>query len=208
MRVRSIGGWRSVATGRLSLAPPGGSSGLPCDVPCSSLADYRISPDEFRQLGHRVVDWVADYLETIEQRPVTSRVEPGWVRAQLPASPPERPEPWDQILADLDRIVLPGVTHWQHPGWFAYFPANSSGPSVLGDLVSSGLGVQGMLWSTSASVHRAGDARARLARRTARTAGALPQRRPGWRRDPGLGVVGQPLRPAGGTLARRRRRPL
>ncbi len=114
-----------------------------------SESGYHLSPDEFRLLGHRVVDWVADYLETIEDRPVTSTVEPGWVRSQLPPSPPERPEPWDEILADLDRIVLPGVTHWQHPGWFAYFPANASGPAVLGDLVSSGLGVQGMLWSTS-----------------------------------------------------------
>jgi aromatic-L-amino-acid decarboxylase len=80
---------------------------------------------------------------------VQSKVEPGWVRTQLPAHPPEEPEPWPAILADLERVVMPGVTHWQSPGFFAYFPANSSGPSILGDLVSSGLGVQGMLWATS-----------------------------------------------------------
>jgi aromatic-L-amino-acid decarboxylase len=96
-----------------------------------------------------VIEWVADYLERIESFPVQSAVEPGWGRAQLPAHPPEAPEPWPAILADLERVVLPGVTHWQSPGFFAYFPANSSGPSILGDLVSSGLGVQGMLWATS-----------------------------------------------------------
>lgn len=110
---------------------------------------FHWTPDEFRRHGHEVVEWVARYLETIEARPVQSRVEPGWVRAQLPPSPPEDPEPFADVLADLDRVILPGVTHWQHPGFFAYFPTGASGPSVLADLVSSGLGVQGMLWSTS-----------------------------------------------------------
>ncbi|MEY2588187.1 MAG: aromatic-L-amino-acid/L-tryptophan decarboxylase [Acidimicrobiaceae bacterium] len=110
---------------------------------------FHQTPEEFRRLGHEVIDWVADYLERVESFPVQSTVEPGWVRAQLPAHPPEQPEPWHEILADLERVVLPGVTHWQSPGFFAYFPANSSGPSILGDLVSSGLGVQGMLWATS-----------------------------------------------------------
>lgn len=107
------------------------------------------TPDEFRRHGHEVVEWVARYLETVEDLPVQSPVEPGWVRAQLPLSPPEQPEPFEAILADLDRVVVPGLTHWQHPSWFAYFPTGASGPSVLADLVSSGLGVQGMLWSTS-----------------------------------------------------------
>lgn len=107
------------------------------------------TPDEFRRHGHEVVEWVARYLEGLEDRPVASSVEPGWVRAQLPPSPPEEAEPFADVLADLDRVVLPGVTHWQHPGWFAYFPTGASGPSVLADLVSSGLGIQGMLWSTS-----------------------------------------------------------
>lgn len=110
---------------------------------------YHWTPEEFRRHGHEVVEWVARYLETVEEHPVQSRVAPGWVRDQLPASPPEAPEDFAGVLADLDRVVVPGVTHWQHPGWFAYFPTGASGPSVLADLVSSGLGVQGMLWSTS-----------------------------------------------------------
>lgn len=110
---------------------------------------YHWTPDEFRAHGHEVVEWVARYLETLEARPVQSTVEPGWVRAQLPPSPPEVPEPFAELLADLDRVILPGVSHWQHPGWHAYFPTGASGPSVLADLVSAGLGVQGMLWSTS-----------------------------------------------------------
>lgn len=112
-------------------------------------SSFHWTPDEFRRHGHEVVEWVARYLETIEEHPVQSQVEPGWVRAQLPPSPPEEPEPFADVLADLDRVILPGVTHWQHPGFFAYFPTGASGPSVLADLVSSGLGVQGMLWSTS-----------------------------------------------------------
>jgi aromatic-L-amino-acid decarboxylase len=108
-----------------------------------------MSLDEFRRHGHQLVDWIADYLATLEDRPVRSTVEPGEVRAALPASAPERPEPFEDLMADLDRAILPGITHWQHPGWFAYFPANSSPAAILGELASAGLGVQGMLWSTS-----------------------------------------------------------
>jgi aromatic-L-amino-acid decarboxylase len=108
-----------------------------------------MTPEEFRRHGHAVVDWVADYWATLEQRPVTPAVAPGDLTARLPATPPEQGEPVEAVLADLDRIVAPGLTHWQHPGFFGYFPANTSGPSVLGDLVSAGLGVQGMLWATS-----------------------------------------------------------
>lgn len=104
---------------------------------------------EFRRHGHDLVDWIADYLETVEQRPILATTGPGDVRAGLPAHPNEEPESFDAVLADLDRVILPGITHWQHPGWFAYFPANTSPPSILGELVSAGLGVQGMLWSTS-----------------------------------------------------------
>jgi aromatic-L-amino-acid/L-tryptophan decarboxylase len=110
---------------------------------------FHMTPDEFRQHGKELVDWVADYLERVEDFPVLSRSAPGSVRAALPAHPPERPEPFAAMLADVDDVVLPGVTHWQSPSFFAYFPANSSGPSVLGDLLSAGLGVQGMLWATS-----------------------------------------------------------
>jgi len=105
--------------------------------------------DDFRRYGHQLVDWVADYLATVERRPVLATVAPGDVRAGLPARAPDRPESFEAVLADLDRVILPGITHWQHPGWFAYFPANSSPESILGELVSAGLGVQGMLWSTS-----------------------------------------------------------
>mgnify|MGYP003700542953 CR=1 FL=1 len=108
-----------------------------------------MTPDEFRARAHEVIDWIADYMRTVEDRPVLSQVKPGDISAMLPAQPPEHSEPWDRILGDLDTIVQPGLTHWQSPSFFGYFPANSSGPAILGDLVSSGLGVQGMLWSTS-----------------------------------------------------------
>jgi len=108
-----------------------------------------MSPQEFREHGRQVIDWIADYLETIESRRVRSQVTPGDVAAGLPEHPPEEPEPFAAVLADIDRVVMPGITHWQHPRHFAYFPANSSGPAILGDLLSAGLGVQGMLWITS-----------------------------------------------------------
>ena len=110
---------------------------------------YHMSPDEFRRYGHDVVEWVANYMETVSERPVVSTVEPGSIRMKLPAAAPEHPEPFEEILRDLDDIVMPGITHWQSPGWFGYFPANTSPPSILGELVSAGLGVQGMLWATS-----------------------------------------------------------
>ncbi|ADB75814.1 pyridoxal-dependent decarboxylase [Geodermatophilus obscurus] len=108
-----------------------------------------MTPEQFRRHGHEVVDWIADYWARIGSLPVRSPVAPGDVRAALPAAPPEDGEPFDAVLADLDRVVVPGLTHWQHPGFLGYFPANTSGPSVLGDLVSAGLGVQGMSWVTS-----------------------------------------------------------
>ena len=110
---------------------------------------FHMTPDEFRRHGHAVVDWIADYYSRIESFPVLSQVRPGEVRASLTASPPLRGEPFDALLKDVERLVLPGITHWQSPNFFAYFNSNSSGPSILGDLLSSGLGVQGMLWSTS-----------------------------------------------------------
>jgi aromatic-L-amino-acid decarboxylase len=109
---------------------------------------YHMTPDELRRWGHEVVDWVADYLATVEQHPVVPDVAPGEVRSWLPPSPPERPEPFGDVLADLDRVIVPGTTHWQHPGFHAYFPANTSGPGILADIVSTGLGAQGMLWQT------------------------------------------------------------
>jgi aromatic-L-amino-acid decarboxylase len=111
--------------------------------------NYHMTPDEFRRYGRAVVDWIADYYEKVEELPVLSKVQPGEIRAALPSSPPDQGESFNQVLIDLEKIILPGITHWQSPNFFAFFPANSSGPAILGDLVSSGLGVQGMLWITS-----------------------------------------------------------
>ncbi|MCL1694123.1 MAG: pyridoxal-dependent decarboxylase, partial [Actinomycetia bacterium] len=108
-----------------------------------------MSSDEFRRYGYQVIDWVADYMDSVGDRPITPAIEPGEIRAMLPDAAPREPESFDAILSDLDEIVMPGITHWQSPGWFAYFPANTSPPSILGELVAAGLGVQGMLWSTS-----------------------------------------------------------
>ena len=108
-----------------------------------------MSPEEFRRWGHAVIDWIADYQKNVAQYPVLAQVKPGEVRAQLPLEPPARGEEFSALLADVDRIVMPGITHWQSPNFYAYFPSNNSGPSILGDLISSGLGVQGMLWATS-----------------------------------------------------------
>ena len=108
-----------------------------------------MTSDEFRRHGHAVVDWIADYRDRIESFPVLSQVKPGEVRAALPPSAPRHGEPFAALLKDVDKIILPGITHWQSPNFFAYFPSNNSAPSILGDLLCSGLGVQGMLWSTS-----------------------------------------------------------
>jgi len=108
-----------------------------------------MTPDEFRRYGRDVVDWIADYYEHIESYPVMSKVQPGQIRNSLPTEPPQKGESFEDLLKDIDEIILPGVTHWQSPNWFAFFPANASGPAILGDLLASGLGVQGMLWATS-----------------------------------------------------------
>ena len=115
----------------------------------SDSKSFHMPPDEFRRQGHAVIDWIADYYSRVESFPVLSRVQPGEIRAKLPQSAPQHGEAFDQILADMERVILPGITHWQSPNYYAYFPANASGPAILGDLLSSGLGVQGMLWSTS-----------------------------------------------------------
>ena len=108
-----------------------------------------MTPDEFRARGHELIDRIAEYLETVEQRPVASSAAPGDVRAALAEHPPTAPEPWPALMDDLDRVIVPGLTHWQHPSFFAYFPANTSYPSILADLLTAGLGVQGMSWATS-----------------------------------------------------------
>ena len=108
-----------------------------------------MTPDEFRRNGYQLVDWVADYLDGVEQRRVSPDVVPGDIRALLPAHAPTGPEPFSQVLADVDDIVLRGLTHWQHPAFFAYFPANTSHSSILAELLTAGLGVNGMNWVTS-----------------------------------------------------------
>lgn len=108
-----------------------------------------MTPEEFRKHGHAVVDWIADYRARIESRPVMSRAEPGQVKASLPRHPPEDPEPFEAVLKDLDAVVAPGLSHWQHPRFFGYFPSNGTLGSVLGDYVSTGLGVIGLAWQAS-----------------------------------------------------------
>ena len=105
--------------------------------------------EAFRRNAYALVDWIADYLGGLDDRPVREPARPGDVRAKLPDLAPEQPESFQAVLADLDRVVVPGLTHWQHPGWFAYFPAQSSPPAILGELAAAGMGIQGMLWSTS-----------------------------------------------------------
>ncbi len=104
---------------------------------------------EFRKHGHDFIDWLADYFEHIEQYPVKSTVSPGDILAQLPSGPPAQPDSMEAIFADFKEIIMPGITHWQHPGWFAYFPANNSPESVLAEILTAGLGSQCMIWQTS-----------------------------------------------------------
>ena len=105
--------------------------------------------EEFREAGHQLIDWIADYRTRVGEFPVMSRVQPGEVRAMLPGKPPEVSEAFDAILGDLDRIIVPGLSHWQHPNFYGYFPANSALASVLGDYLSTGLGVLGLSWQSS-----------------------------------------------------------
>jgi aromatic-L-amino-acid decarboxylase len=108
-----------------------------------------MTPEEFRKYGHQLIDWIADYRTRVAEFPVMARTAPGEVRAQLPASPPENPEKFDAIFKDMDSIVMPGLSHWQHPRFFGYFPSNGSLASVLGDYLSTGLGVLGLSWQSS-----------------------------------------------------------
>jgi aromatic-L-amino-acid/L-tryptophan decarboxylase len=108
-----------------------------------------MTPEQFRAAGHRLIDWLADYRASVEARPVMAQTEPGAIKAQLPAAPPAQPESFDAIVKDLDRIVVPGLTTWQHPRFFGYFPSNALLSSVLGDYVSTGLGVIGLAWQSS-----------------------------------------------------------
>ena len=110
---------------------------------------FHMSPEEFRRHGHAVIDWIAAYMREVDRFPVMSSVKPGEIRAKLPEGPPRTGEPFESMLRDVDEIIIPGITHWQSPSFFGYFPCNNSGPSILGELLSAGMGIQGMLWSTS-----------------------------------------------------------
>jgi aromatic-L-amino-acid decarboxylase len=108
-----------------------------------------VTPEEFRRHGHRLIDWLADYHESLAKRPVRAKTRPGEVRDAMPSAPPEKPEDFEAAIADLDRLIVPGLSLWQHPRFFGYFPANALLAGVLGDLVSTGLGVLGLSWQSS-----------------------------------------------------------
>jgi aromatic-L-amino-acid decarboxylase len=108
-----------------------------------------MKPDDFRTHGHELVDWIAEYLEHSEKYPVLARVKPGEIAAALPDHAPEQGEPFEAIMKDFERVLVPGLTHWNHPGFFAYFAITGSAPGVLADFLSAALNQQAMLWRTS-----------------------------------------------------------
>jgi aromatic-L-amino-acid/L-tryptophan decarboxylase len=110
-----------------------------------------MSPEEFREWGHKFVDWIADYLSHPERYPVLSQVEPGSIRRQLPPNPPDKAERMEAMMQDIEKIIVPGITHWNHPAFFAYFAVTGSGPGILGELLSAAFNVNGMMWRTSPS---------------------------------------------------------
>jgi aromatic-L-amino-acid decarboxylase len=112
-----------------------------------SLGD--MNTEEFRRYGHQVVDWIADYLAHPERYPVLSQNKPGDVKSALPAQAPQQGESMGEMLADIDRVIVPGVTHWNHPGFFAYFANTGSGPGILGEMLSAAFNVNAMLWRSS-----------------------------------------------------------
>lgn len=113
----------------------------------SGLGD--MSKEEFRRFGHELIDWVAEYLEHVEDLPVLAQIEPGDLKAQLPAVPPEKGEAMEKIIADVDRLIVPALTHWNHPSFFAYFATSTSGPGIFGELLSAAFDNKAMLWRTS-----------------------------------------------------------
>lgn len=108
-----------------------------------------MNTEEFRRAGHRLIDWIADYRAQVESQPVSVPIEPGSLRAQLPAEPPEQPAPFEALLADFERVLAPALVHWQHPSFHGYFPSNAELSSVLGDLLSTGVGSLGLAWQSN-----------------------------------------------------------
>ena len=123
------------------------TSGSPLDIPAGLAGD--IAPEAFAAAGHELIDWITRYLEGIEELPVLAGVAPGEIRHRLPASPPDEAEPLGRILGDVDSAIIPGITHWNHPGFLAYFAITGSGPGILGELLTAALNVNAMLWTTS-----------------------------------------------------------
>ncbi|MDQ5843701.1 MAG: pyridoxal-dependent decarboxylase [Acidobacteriota bacterium] len=108
-----------------------------------------MNKDEFRRFGHELIDWIAEYFDKIEDLPVLAQIEPGDLKAQLPSSPPAQGEPMEQIIADVDRLIVPALTHWSHPSFFAYFATSTSAPGIFGELLSAAFDNKAMLWRTS-----------------------------------------------------------
>ncbi len=108
-----------------------------------------MSPEEFREFAHELVEWMARYMENVENYPVKSKVQPGDIFSKLPDTPPEKSESFGSVMDDFDEIIMPGITHWQSPNFFAYFPANTSPPSILAEMITATLGAQCMIWETS-----------------------------------------------------------
>ena len=119
----------------------------PLDLPAGLAGD--IAPEAFAAAGHELIEWITRYLAGVDQFPVLSRVKPGDVRRQLPQAPPDDPEPLSAILGDVDSVIIPGITHWNHPGFLAYFAITGSGPGILAELLTAALNVNAMLWTTS-----------------------------------------------------------
>src|SRR5215210_2052309 len=115
--------------------------------PAPELGD--MSREDFRRLGHDLIDWIADYFENIDQLPVLAALEPGDLKAQLPSVPPTHGEPMEKIVEDLDRLIVPALTHWSHPSFFAYFATSTSAPGIFGELLSAAFDNKAMLWRTS-----------------------------------------------------------
>ena len=105
-----------------------------------------MTSDEFRKHAHELVDWMASYMDEVEKYPVKSSVKPGEVFTKLPDDPPVKPESFESFMKDLDEIIMPGMSHWQSPNFFAYFPANTSAPSILAEMITATLGAQCMIW--------------------------------------------------------------
>lgn len=108
-----------------------------------------MTPDEFRKHAHELVEWMAGYMENVENLPVKSLVKPGEIFYKIPDKPPLQPESFDSLMRDFNEIIMPGITHWQNPNFFAYFPANSSPASILAEMLTATLGAQCMIWETS-----------------------------------------------------------